>query len=100
MNSTAIVNTVNTVVDLIQNFLPMIHKDDSGSIDKVIDTLQAIAPLAIDQVGVTYTGVKNIIAAVGKNKATTAEQLASLKTFSKQIDDAWNDIERQLDPDA
>ncbi len=99
MNSTAIVNTVNTVVDLIQKFLPMIHKDDTGAVDKVIDTLQAIAPLAIDQVGVTYTGVKNIIASVGK-KATTAEQIAALKAFSKQIDDAWNDIERQLDPDA
>jgi len=100
MNPTAIVNTVNTVVDLVQKFLPLIHKDDSGTIDKVIDTLQAIAPLAIDQVGVTYTGVKNIIASVGKHPATTAEQLASLKAFSKQVDDAWNEIEKQLDPDA
>lgn len=100
MNQETIVNTVNTVVDLIQKFLPLVRKGDSGSIDKIIDTLQAIAPLAIDQIGVTYTGIKNIIAAIGKNKATTAEQLASLKAFSKQIDDAWNSIERQLDPDA
>jgi hypothetical protein len=100
MNTLAIVNTVNTVVDLIQKFLPMIHKDDSGTIDKVIDTLQAIAPLAVDQAAVTYTGVKNIIASLGSHPATTEEQLASLKEFSKQIDDAWNEIEKQLDPDA
>lgn len=100
MNATAIVNVVNNVVDLVQKFLPMVHKDDSGSIDKIIDTLQATAPLIVDQVGVTYTGVKNIIAAVGSHPATKEEQLASLKAFSKQVDDAWNAIERQLDPDA
>jgi hypothetical protein len=66
----------------------------------VIDTLQAIAPLAVDQAAVTYTGVKNIIASLGSHPATTEEQLASLKEFSKQIDDAWNEIEKQLDPDA
>jgi hypothetical protein len=100
MNQTAIVNTVNTVVDLIQKFLPMIHKDDSGSIDKIIDTVQAIAPLAIDQVAVTYTGVKNIIASIGKHPATTAEQLASLKELKGRVDAKWDAIEKQLDPDA
>ena len=100
MNATAIVNVVNTTVDLIQKFLPLIHKDDSGTIDKIIDTLQAMAPLVVDQVGVTYTGVKNIIASVGSHPATKAEQLKALMAFNKQVDDAWNEIEAQLDPDA
>lgn len=100
MNATAIVSTVNTVVDLIQTFLPLIHKDDSGKIDKVIDTLQTMAPLITDQIGVTYTGVKNIIASVGSHPATKEDQLASLKSFSEQVDGAWDAIEKQLDPDA
>jgi hypothetical protein len=100
MNSTDIVNTVNTVVDLVQKFLPLIHKDDSGTIDKVIDTLQTMAPLVVDQVGVTFTGVKNIIASVGNHPATKAEQLAALMAFNKQVDDAWAEIEAKLDPDA
>lgn len=100
MNTLTIVNTVNTVVDLIQKFLPMIHKSDTGTIDKVIDTLQAIAPLAIDQAAVTYTGVKNIIASVGSHPATTEEQIARLKEFNKQVDDAWAEVEKKLDPDA
>lgn len=100
MNATAIVNTVNSVVDLVQKFLPLIHKDDTGAIDKIIDTMQSMAPLIVDQVGVTYTGVKNIIASVSSHPATKSEQLASLKEFNKQVDDAWDEIEKQLDPDA
>lgn len=99
MTAIAIVNTINSVVDLVQKFLPLIHKDNSGLVDQVIDTLQSVAPLAIDQAEVTYTGFKNILAAV-QHKATTAEQLAALKELNKRVDDKWNAIERQLDPDA
>lgn len=100
MNATSIVNTINTVVDLVQTVLPLIHKDNSGAIDKVIDTVQAIAPLAVDQVAVTYTGITNIIASIGSHPATTEEQLKKLKSFSEEIDRAWLEVEKKLDPDA
>lgn len=100
MNPVAIIGVVNTVVDLVQGFLPLIHKDDSGSIDKVIDTVQALSPLITDQIGDTYTGVKNILASIGSHPATTEEQLASLKAFAKKVDDDWNEVESKLDPDV
>jgi len=99
MNSTAIVNTVNSVVDMIQTFLPMVAGNNSAAIDKIIDTVQAIAPLAVDQAAVTYTGVKNILDAIGDHPATTEQQLAALKELKKRVDDAWNEIESDLDPD-
>jgi ABC-type transporter Mla subunit MlaD len=99
MNPAAIIGVVNTVVDLVQKFLPLVHKDDSGSIDKIIDTVQALSPLVVDQIGDTYTGVRNIIDSIGEHPATTEVQLAKLAAFSKTVDDAWNAIEAQLDPD-
>lgn len=99
MNPASIIGVVNTVVDLVQKFLPLVHKDDSGAIDKIIDTVQALSPLVVDQIGDTYIGVKNIIASIGDHPATTGEQLAALAAFSKKVDDAWNAIEAQLDPD-
>jgi phage-related protein len=100
MDAKAIVSVVNNVVDLVQKFLPLIHKDDSGSIDKVIDTVQSMAPLITDQIGDTYTGVKNIIDSIGNHPATTAEQILALRTFSNKVDADWDAIAAKFDPDA
>lgn len=103
MDPTLIVGAVDGVLSLINTVLPLIHKTTPGASDKigtVIDTLTKLAPLVTDQVGTLYTGAKNIIASIGKHPATTAAQLATLQAFDKQVDDAWNAIESQLDPDA
>ena len=100
MNPLAIIGIVNNVVDLVQTFLPLITKGNAPAIDKVIDTLQAASPLIVDQIGDTYTGVKNIIDSIGSHPATTTEQLARLADFSQKVDAAWDAIEAQLDPDA
>jgi ABC-type transporter Mla subunit MlaD len=100
INASSIVGTVNTVIDMIQKFLPLIHKDDSGTIDKIIDTVQALSPLVVDQIGDTYTGVKNIIDSIGEHPATTAQQIAALDAFSEKVDAAWDAIEDQFDPDS
>lgn len=100
MTPTAIIGIVSTVVDLVQTFLPLIHKDDSGSIGKIIDTVQGLAPLVTEQIADTYTGVKNIIDSIGAHPATTEEQLAALAAFNKTVDDAWDAVEAQIDPDA
>jgi hypothetical protein len=44
--------------------------------------------------------VKNIISALGSHPGTTADQLAVLMAFNKQVDDAWDALAGQLDPDA
>lgn len=103
MNPELIVTAVGGVLSLINTVLPLIHKKTPGATDKigtVIDTLTAIAPLVTDQIGTVYTGVKNVIASIGSHPATKEDQLAALKAFDKQVDDAWNAIEGQLDPDA
>lgn len=102
MNPELIITGVSAAISLINNVvLPLIHKSPAGStqMGKVVDTLTALAPLVTDQVGVLYTGIKNTIASVGSHPATTEDQRAALAAFDKQVDDAWDSIESQFDPD-
>lgn len=94
--------TANSVIDLIQMVLPLIPGVGTASpiINVIVDTLQEISPLIVDQIGTTYTGMKNIIKSLSDNPGTTAEQLVALQALDKQVDDAWNAIEGQFDPDA
>jgi hypothetical protein len=102
VNPELIVTAIGGVVSLINTVLPLIHKGPAGSVAMggVVNTLTAIAPLVVDQVGVVITGVKNVVASVGSHPATTDAQRASLAAFDKQVDDAWDAIEFQLDPDG
>jgi hypothetical protein len=102
MNPETIITVVGGVVSLINAVLPLIPKSSAGSpaIGKVISSLTTLAPLITDQISVLYTGIKNTIASVGSHPAATADQRAALAAFDKQVDDAWNAIEGQLDPDA
>lgn len=91
-----------TVIGLITKVLPLIPKGVAGTgvVGSIVDTLTTHAPLIVDQIGSTYTGVKNIVDTLGDHPATTADQLTALKAFNKQVDDAWDAVEKQLDPDA
>ena len=100
MNPVEIVTAVSGVLGLITQILPLVGVKNSAAIGGIVKTLTDIAPLVTNQIGSTFTGVKNIIAAVGAHPATTADQLIALDAFDKQVDDAWNAIEAQLDPDA
>lgn len=100
MNPTTIITVVGSVLSLITQILPLVGVKNSDAIGNIIKTVTDLAPLITDQIGATYTGVKNIIASIGEHPATTAEQLAALKAFDKQVDEAWDAIEAQIDPDA
>ncbi len=100
MNPTMIVTAVTGVLSLIAQFLPLIGGSNTAAIGGIINTLTSLAPLITDQIGATYIGVKNIIDSIGQHPAATADQLVALAAFDKQVDDAWNAIESQLDPDA
>jgi hypothetical protein len=99
MDPVTIVTAVSGVLGLITQILPLIGGSNSAAIGGVIKTLTDLAPLITNQIGVTYIGVKNIIASIGAHPATTAEQLASLDAFDKLVDDAWDKVEAKLDPD-
>lgn len=102
ISSSVITAGINKVVDLIQQFLPLIPVAGPAApiINTVVDTLQELSPLIINQVETTKDGVKNIINAVSANPNTTAEQMKALRELDKKVDDAWDAIEAQLDPDA
>ncbi len=100
MTPELIATAIGGVLSLVNTILPMIHKGGSDKIGAVVDTLTKLAPLVTDQIGTVYTGVKNVIDSIGSHPATTADQLAALQAFDKQVDDAWNAIEAQLDPDG
>lgn len=100
MNPTMIVTAVTAVLGLVGQILPLIGGNNSAQIGSVIKTIQDLMPLVTDQIGATYTGIKNILQSISEHPATTADQLASLAAFDKQVDDAWNAIESQIDPDA
>ena len=84
MDAKSIVGVVNNVVDLVQKFLPLIHKDDSGAIDKVIDTVQSMAPLITDQIGDTidYGVVRERLQRLLKE-----HRLTLLESFAQTIAD-------------
>lgn len=100
MNPTMIVTAVTAVLSLVGQLLPLIGGNNSQAIGGIIKTLTDIAPLITNQIGVTYTGVKNIIDALGSHPAATADQLVALAALDKQVDDAWDAIEAKLDPDG
>ena len=100
MNPIAIVTAVSSVLGLITKLLPLVGVKNTEVIGGIVKTVTDMAPLVTDQIGATYTGVKNIIASIRSHPATTEEQLVALRAFNKQVDDAWDAIEAQLDPDA
>lgn len=100
MNPAEIVSAALSVVGLITQILPLVGVKNTEAIGGIVKTLTDIAPLVTSQIGATYTGIKNIIDAIGSHPATTEEQLAALAAFSAQVDAAWDAVEKQLDPDA
>ena len=100
MNPIAIVTAVSSVLGLITKLLPLVGVKNTEVIGGIVKTITDMAPLVTDQISATYTGVKNIIASVGSHPATSEEQLAALMAFDKQVDDAWDAIEAQIDPDG
>lgn len=99
MSPLEITTAVTGVLSLITTILPLVGVKNTEAIGGIVKTLDDIAPLVVSQIGTTYVGVKNIVASLGDHPATTAEQMATLHAFDKKIDDAWDAIEAQLDPD-
>lgn len=100
MNPVEIVTAVSGILGLITQILPLVGVKNTDAIGAIVKTLTDISPLVTSQIGSTYTGIKNIIDAVGSHPATTADQMIALKAFDKMVDDAWDAIEGQLDPDV
>jgi uncharacterized membrane protein len=90
------------VLTLIGNILPLLTGGSTTVtlIENIIAALVKFMPLIVNEASTVYQSVKNIIDALSSNPATTADQMTALTALDKQVDDAWNAIESQIDPDA
>jgi len=93
---------VLAVLTLIEQILPLLTGGGQTAvlITNIIEALIKFMPLIENEVETVYQSVKNIIQALSANPATTAEQLDALAALDKQVDDAWNELEPEFDPDA
>lgn len=81
---------ITALLSLIGQLLPLITSSANANlIAGIISTLEQFLPFILDEIESLYTPVKNIIAALSANPATTAEQLAMLQALDKSTDDAF-----------
>ena len=89
---------ITAVIALIEQLLPAITSAGNASIiASVLNALVSMLPFIIQEVQALITPVKNIIAALSANPATTADQLATLQALDAQVDAAFNDAATDTD---
>ncbi len=90
------------VVTLIEQILPLIGTDANSvsAIGNIVTQLEKWLPIIVQEVGVLYQPVKNIIAALSANPATLADQQATLAQIDAQVDTAFEAAAKDVDPDA
>lgn len=86
MNATII----TTLLTLIQSLLPQIGVDNKA-VNTVLTALISLVPIVVTEAQQALPAVKNIIAALSSNPATTDAQLATLKALDAKVDQAFED---------
>lgn len=89
---------VTSIVALLGQLLPLLTSAANATlITSIIETLASIVPFVVQEVETLAPAIKNIIAALSANPATTAEQLATLQTLDAQVDAAFDDAAKDTD---
>ncbi|MDE2096634.1 MAG: hypothetical protein KGL39_05250 [Patescibacteria group bacterium] len=78
-----------SVVSMLTALLPLLTSSGSAAVAGVINTLIQLIPLITSEAVSLVGPIKNIIAALGANPATTAEQMATLQALDAQCDAAF-----------
>lgn len=79
---------VTAVIALLGQLIPLIGTN-STLITTIINTLIAIIPEIVTEVETLIPPIKNIIAALSANPATTAAQMGTLQALDAQCDQAF-----------
>lgn len=79
---------ITALLALLGQLIPAIS-GDSTLISNIINALIQIIPVLVKEVQDVAPMVKNIIAALKNDPATTADQLAQLETLDAQVDQAF-----------
>ena len=90
------------VLTIIQQILPLLNSSgtSTNAITAIVTQLEKWLPLIVQEIGVLYGPVKNIIAALSANPATLVEQQATLANIDAQVDTAFEAAAQDMDPDA
>jgi hypothetical protein len=81
---------ITAILGLIEQLLPAILSSANVSlVDSIISALTSMLPFIIQEVQALLPPVKNIIAALSANPATTADQLTQLQALDAQVDAAF-----------
>lgn len=88
---------VTAVIALLGQLIPLIGTN-SALITTIINTLIAILPEIVTEVETLIPPIKNIIAALSADPATSAAQLVTLATLDQQCDQAFENA--AIDPAA
>ena len=88
---------IQALLSLLQQLMPLLAGSNAALIDGILSTLEQFLPFIIQEVSALYEPVKNIIAALSANPATTTEQLAKLQVLDKATDDAFEAIAAETD---
>ena len=75
---------VAAVIALITAILPLVK--DSQTVDKILAALIELIPVLVKTAQDLVQPVKNIIAALSANPATTEEQMAALAALDAKVD--------------
>lgn len=78
---------VSAVLAILQAIVPSLST--SATVQTVINALIQIIPVLVKEAQDLVPMVKNIIAALGSNPASTADQLATLKALDQLTDAAF-----------
>jgi len=79
---------LQTLLTLIQNLLPQIGVN-SKVVTTILTALIQLVPIVIQEASDILPAIKNIIAALSANPATTADQLKTLQALDAQVDAAF-----------
>ncbi len=86
------------ILTLIEQLLPAITSSTNASlVDSIIKALIGMLPFITSEIQSVVPAVKNIIAALSANPATTAEQLSQLQALDAQVDAAFEDAAKDTD---
>src|SRR6266436_2699424 len=90
------------VLAIVQQILLLLgtSSTSTNAIGTIVTQLEKWLPLIVQEVGVLYEPVKNIIAALSANPATLADQQAKLAVIDAQVDTAFEAAAKDVDPDA
>ena len=89
---------ITAILALIEQLLPAILSASNASlIASIINALSGMLPFIVTEIQALAGPVKNIIAALSANPATTAAQLAQLQVLDAQVDAAFEQAAASTD---